>query len=254
MDYVQIETEGDPISCPVSPSSIPAAIDELPPTDLDLASAAESARRGRISCLKELLSSGRVDARASHDGVPLIVNSRTAEVALLLAENGADLEAKSSNGSTALISVVRAHKDPKPLLDAGVAVCTYPQNVFDQKHLSRAIGRRAAQLLKEGARKKPCEPGYYVGPGEKCAGLTICPSGSFCPGYRAATNFAFPCPRNTYNPHEGSQSEQNCLPCPSDRPYSALGSSDVSNCKSTYTEVAERYFSERFAAIFTESK
>ncbi|KAI8480901.1 hypothetical protein Bbelb_413740, partial [Branchiostoma belcheri] len=58
-----------------------------------------------------------------------------------------------------------------------------------------------------------CEPGYYCPDNSTSYTDTLCPTGHYCPGGTTSA-YENPCPRGSYNPVNGSDSADDCLPCP----------------------------------------
>lgn len=147
-------------------------------------------------------------------------------------------------------------------MEAGAAVCTWPTVVFDLEtsvergedyddswstsededrgYSDTASGGEdtsdsehedtALAIVIAAAPTAPCEPGFWLATDEDCRGLTACMPGHYCPGHRARTNAALPCPAGTYGPLSGAVSVAQCRACPPERPYSAPRSTDWSEC------------------------
>ncbi|KAL7831753.1 hypothetical protein AOLI_G00293010 [Acnodon oligacanthus] len=60
---------------------------------------------------------------------------------------------------------------------------------------------------------EPCPAGYYC-QGDGVVEPATCPQGFYCP-QGTVMGTEFPCPPGTVQPHAGTSSEEDCLPCPS---------------------------------------
>lgn len=152
-----------------------------------------------------------------------MAHARDAVTIDVLYSVGVDPNLKCENHSTPLIQTLGHFDIMDSLLDKGAALCTWPLNPFN----SHADDNVFSYLAKMDA---PCEPGWWLAPGVNCTGLTLCKAGNYCPGHIGRTNRALPCPAGTYGPRMLAVAVTQCRPCPPERPYSAPGASDISEC------------------------